>query len=112
MLQKTIKRNTERKDLDIIAGSVVATIKAAGSLPGRVDLKRELPSARQPYSIKISGSYENFQAICILAKGTTENVRRIMFIKRRVNGGNFSIERENPSEIQIRKSGQISLVVM
>lgn len=111
-LKGTLKRNTELEDLTTITKSVAATIKTTQGLPGRVDLKRELPPTHQTYSIRISGSYENFQKICILAKGTTENVLCVVFIGKIVNNGNFKIERKNPSEILIKKSEQISLEVI
>lgn len=108
----TLERAAEREDLATMAESAVATIRTVNGLPGRVDLKREFPSTHRPCSIEILGSYENFQKICILVKGGTENVRRFMFIEKKVNGGNFGIERENPRMIQIRKSDQIFLDVI
>lgn len=107
----SFERTMQGEQLNAIANSTAAAFQTVCALPGRVYLRRELPSIDQSYKITISGSYENYQIIRILVK-RRENVSRTLFIEEKVNGGNFNLERRSPKKIRITKSGQISVEVI
>ncbi|KXB02406.1 hypothetical protein AKJ45_02015 [candidate division MSBL1 archaeon SCGC-AAA261F19] len=107
----SFERTVQGEQLNAVADSTAAAFHTVCSLPGRVHLRRELPSIDQSYTITISGSYESYQTIRILVAGR-ENVSRTLFIEEKVNGGDFDIERKGPRKIRITKSSQILVEVI
>jgi len=103
------KRTAEREDLAMLAETIAGAIRAAESIPGEVELRRELPTLAHQTEVTIIGELNRgIQLIRIIVE-SQERVERILMLGHEVNGGEFSISRESPSTIHLSKTGRVRL---
>ena len=103
------KRTAEREDLAMLADTIVGTIRTAESMPGEVELRRELPTIAHQTEVTIIGELnQEIQVIHIIVE-SQERVERTLMLDHEVNGGEFSMNQESPSAIRLSKTGEIRL---
>ena len=103
------KRTAEREDLAMLADTIAGAIRTAESMPGEVELRRELPTIAHQTEVTIIGELDQeIQVIHIIVE-SQERVERTLMLDHEVNGGEFSMNQESPSEIHLSKTGEIRL---
>lgn len=104
-------RAIQRRKYHHIVRIVAMTLREADSTPGIVDINRELPSPESTYTLSIEGNVSDSQVVRIGA-GPMNGIQQTIFVSRKVNGGKFSIEKKNPSEVLISKDNRILLEIV
>lgn len=103
------KRTAEREDLATLADTIVGTIRTAESMPGKVELRRTLPTIAHQTKVTIIGELnQGIQVIRVIVE-SQERVERTLMLDHEVNYGEFSISHESPSAICLSKTGEIRL---
>jgi len=103
------QRTSERDELIGAADSIGSAIRMIDGLPGEVKLVRELPTVKQQFRVTIVGARDGgAQKIQIEAFGR-DHVELLMMLKNVVNGGNFHLNRWNPTHVRLTKSNEIHL---
>jgi len=103
------KRTAEREDLAMLADTIAGAIRTAESMPGKVELRRALPTIAHQTEVTIIGELnQGIQVIRIIVE-SQERVERALMLGHEVNGGEFSISHESPSTIHLSKTGWVRL---
>ena len=107
-MSSSFKRTAEKEDLTTLADTIAGAIRTSESLPGEVELRRELPVTTQTEVTIIGERSGEEQVIRIIVKSQAR-VEHTLILATRVNGGEFTLSHESPSAIRLSKMGEIQL---
>ena len=103
------KRTAEREDLAMLADTIAGAIRTAESMPGKIELRRALPTIAHQTEVTIIGELnQGIQVIRVIVE-SQGRVERTLMLSHEVNGGEFSISHESPSAICLSKTGGVRL---
>lgn len=102
-------RFTEEQDLKLIVNTMAHAIEEIDGFPCEAEVRREIPTNSERLEILVEGEQVDGVQIIHIRATATANVERWLAISTSVNGGDFRISMENPSEIIVKKSSAIQL---
>jgi hypothetical protein len=109
-LGSTIQRQGKREDLASVGEAIFHSIETADSLPGEVELNRDLPRISADFRVQVVGRwYGKTQLLELSVESGDFKTSGVISLKYPVNGGNFEILAENPAKARVVKNGAASL---
>jgi hypothetical protein len=108
-MSSSSKYHAEREELTTVADTIADAIRTAESLPCKVELLRELPVLPQRMEVKIIGTRGGEVQVIHITVEADGQVERILLLEDEVNGGEFTLSRENPNAIRVEKGDKVWL---
>ncbi len=102
------QRTTREERLGNVLETVSATLREADSLPGRVELRRDLPSVEGTYRLFVSDDHQENGLVEIGIFGS-EDLKSRLFLLRDLSSEWILVK--NPGQITVKKSKRISVEV-
>jgi hypothetical protein len=105
----SVGRLSEREDLTQLADTIAGAMRAADSLPGEVEIRRELPALPQQFDVTVAGETAGNLQIVHIRVFAEEEVKRVLILTNNVNGGKFTLAAKNPRAVHLTKTDKIQL---
>lgn len=100
-------RVSGREELERVADTIESAINTLDSLPGEVEMRRNLPELTRQFEVMMTGQrIDEGQIVRVRVIAETE-VERLLVLSSEVNGGEFALAVKNPGEIRLTKSSSV-----
>lgn len=105
----SLGRIAGRDELGRIADAIAGAVETSDSMPGEVEMVRDLPKLTDQFDVMIVGERSGgVQTVRVRVSAEAE-VERVLTLSSEVNGGEFTLTAKNPMKIHLRKFGAIQL---
>jgi len=93
-----------------VGQSVLQAVDTVDSLPGDVELARDLPWISGGFSVIVHGSWhENSQLVNVVVESKGVQVSSVLLLSSRLNGGDFELSCQNPEQARVVRNDDLWL---
>lgn len=105
----SVERLSEREDIAQLADAIAGATMAIDSLPGKAEIRRDLPALSQQFDVVVVGETVGNLQIVHIRVVAEEELERVIILTTKVNGGEFTLAAKNPRAVHLTKVDKIQL---
>lgn len=111
-MHSSFGRVAEEEELKQVVDTLADAIVVIDGLPGESEVRRELPIIAQQFEVTVEGERSGEVQLIKISVTAGGQATRVLMLATKVNDGEFTLLRKNPSSIHLRKISEIQLELM